>query len=268
MFTPLFVVGSGRCGTTFLREILAAHSEIGITNESHAADFLVFASQLAGVSDVERRDFHMETPFSMRGIVGPDYAAPFADVFRSFVPSIFQAFHERLFPGRELRYVGDKMPDPAAVLAWKAAFPETRVVLMIRDPRDYVASARSYARRRDIATAYPHLDVSVEAHAIHWRNVYEGASSVPPPVDIHRYEQLIKDPASVAASVLSSLGLAIEVGCLSVCQGSAGFESHGTSRGVQESVGRWRTDLSSEDLDVVRKTCGSVASRYGYDLAD
>lgn len=266
MATPLFLVGSGRCGTTHLHEALSSHSQVGMTNESHVADFLVFASQLAALGDHEHKRFHIETAFTMRGILGPAYAATFAKVLEESLRGIFEAFHEAAFPDKSLRYIGDKMPDPAAVLAWRATFPETRVILMVRDPRDYVASAQSYARKSHIRANYPHLSVSIEDHATHWRNVYAGALAVMPPAAAIRYERWIREPLVVLTETLAELGLAFEASCERAVSQSVGFSSHGTSRSVLESVGRWRADLAPEECEIVRRICGEVAVAYGYSL--
>lgn len=263
---PLFLVGSGRCGTTLLRQALAAHSEIGLTNESHVADFLVFISRLAEVPDDESKDFHIEIPFKLRGILGREYAAAFAQLMRDERMRLFRAFHERWFPGRRLRYIGDKMPDPAAALAWLQAYPETRVLLLVRDPRDYVASARSYAGRADIRAAYPHLSVPVAAMATHWRNVYQGATAVVDPEHALRYERLVADPAAVVRDALASLGLALEPACVDPENLGASFHGHATAGDARSSVGRWRKELDSEDLAAIREVCGATAERYGYDL--
>lgn len=266
--TPLFLVGSGRCGTTLLRQALAAHSEIGLTNESHVADFLVFMSMLAGVPDDERREFHIEIPFTLRGIVGREFTTAFAQLLRDERLRLFHGFYARWFPSRRLRYVGDKMPDPAAALAWLQAYPATRTLLLIRDPRDYVASARSYARRDDMRATYPHLDVPVEAMATHWRNIYHGALEVAPPQNAIRYERLVADASAVICETLAELGLAVEPACLAAATLDVSFAAHATSPSASTSVGRWRRDLDAGQLDMIRAICSEVAATYGYDLGD
>lgn len=266
--TPLFLVGSGRCGTTLLRQALAAHSAIGLTNESHVADFLVFMSRLAGVPDDERRDFHIEIPFTLRGIIGREFTTVFENLLHDERLRLFHGFYTRWFPGRRLRYVGDKMPDPAAALAWLKAYPATRTLLLVRDPRDYVASARSYAQRADMRAAYPHLDVPTEAMATHWRNIYLGALDVTSPEHAIRYEQLVTDAATVIRETLAALELNVEPACLAAANLDASFAGHATSPNARASVGRWRRDLDAHQLDVVRSLCGEVAARYGYDIGD
>lgn len=264
--TPLFLVGSGRCGTTLLCQALAAHSQIGLTNESHIADFLVFMAKLAGVPDDERCDFHIEIPFTLRGVVGREFTHVFARLMHDERLRLFHGFYARWFPGRRLRYVGDKMPDPTAALSWLQAYPATKTLLLVRDPRDYVASARSYARRDDMRAAYPHLDVSIETMATHWRNVYRGALEVALPECAIRYERLVADAAVVIRETLAALGLAVEPACVAAATLDASFAGHATSQDVRASVGRWRRDLDDSQLDIVRAVCGEVAVRYGYDL--
>ena len=179
---------------------------------------------------------------------------------------LFQGFYARWFPGRRLRYIGDKMPDPAAALAWLRAYPATQALLLVRDPRDYVASARSYARRADIRAAYPHLEVPVDAMATHWRNVYRGALDVASPERAIRYERLAADAPTVIREALAALGLAIEPACLAAATLDASFAGHATTPSVAASVGRWRRDLDAGETGVIRAICGDVAARYGYDL--
>ena len=44
---PLFILGSGRCGSTLLHTMLIGHSKIVLTNEARLVNVLHFCSQLA-----------------------------------------------------------------------------------------------------------------------------------------------------------------------------------------------------------------------------
>ena len=262
--SPLFLVGAGRCGTTLLFQALAAHPRIGLTNEAHVADFLCFASRVAGVPDDERADFEHEEPVRLRGIVTREFTQRFSSVFSDHAPRMFAEFYERTFPEKDLRWFGDKMPNPSVARAVQESVPGTRILTLVRDPWDYVCSARSYARRPDIARAYPHLDVSTRFHAEHWRNVYQVALAREGPAGPIRYEELVRDPAAVVRRTLSSLGLDEHPACLDALRDDELFRRQATSPTPEASVGRASRDLQSVDAQVVEDVCGDLPAIFGY----
>ena len=153
------------------------------------------------------------------------------------------------------------------------AYPEARVVHIVRDGRDVASSLldkpwlRAEQAQADDAGvpygAYPRFWVEPERRhefeaasdarraAWVWRSYLRAARSAESAVEV-RYEDLSSDPASVARELAGHLGVPIEP--LVRALGRA----HATS------VGRYRSDLSAEQLADVEAEAGSLLRELGY----
>ena len=49
MASPFFIVGSGRCGATWMYFVLREHPEIAMTNEGRVLDYVYFCHELVRV---------------------------------------------------------------------------------------------------------------------------------------------------------------------------------------------------------------------------
>ena len=261
---PLFLLGSGRCGSTRLYEILREHPEVGLTNEARVIDFLRFTSELAGVAVDEVRELHLEERHRLRGVVRPDYTDLFQSVVTDHAPAILQDFYRRSFPGRALRYFGDKLPTAEAAAAAVQAMPETRLVAVIRDPRDYVCSVRAYVAQPAIRERHPYLECSLEESCLHWRNVYDGIARSLTGTYLLRYEDLVAEPRATIEGVLEHLELDLTPGVESALAGQGDFERHGTSLSPGSSVGRYREELTAAEQETVERLCRERMDLHGY----
>ena len=70
-----------------------------------------------------------------------------------------------------------------------------------------------------------------------------------------RYEQLVADPAAAAAPVAAALGV------------DAGSVTEAFARAHDSSAGRWRRDLSPEQLADVEREAGAQLVALGYALS-
>ncbi len=85
-----------------------------------------------------------------------------------------------------------------------------------------------------------------------WRRYVTAASAVPGRTAVVHYEQLVSDPAAAAAAVAERLGAEPRLV-------TAVFaEAHGTS------AGRWRRDLTPEQLADVEREAGDALAALGY----
>lgn len=162
----------------------------------------------------------------------------------------------------------------AAVLP--IAYPDARVVHIIRDGRDVVCSLLEkpwlrpqQARVDDAGIAYgsyarfwvepdrrEEFERVGDARRAAWawrRYVIAARRADPAPLEL-RYEQLAADPASVAHALASHLDVPEDA--LATALGRA----HGTS------VGRYRDDLSTEQLGDVIAEAGDLLRELGYTL--
>lgn len=142
---PIFIVGPGRSGTTLLRSLLSAHSQMMITPETH---FMKQAEEDGGLDNGVPTDFETfwskytdSIRFADLG-VDADRCLDLVDeqgerTFRNVFAALLAAYGERT--GK--RRVGEKTPGHVYfipyLLAW---FPEARMVIMQRDPRAIIAS--------------------------------------------------------------------------------------------------------------------------------
>ena len=176
---------------------------------------------------------------------------------------------------RSLRGV-EQTPETGFVLAAALrAFPSATAVHVVRDGRDVVCSLleRGWlsARRSDESDdanlsygVHPRFWVEPErreefVHASDarraawaWRRYVTAARAAPERTVELRYEELVSDPGDATEPVAHALGVGVE-------QLSDAFSEAHTG-----SVGRWRRDLTAEQLDDGEAEAGPLLAELGY----
>ncbi len=172
----------------------------------------------------------------------------------------------------------EQTPETSFVLgAALHAYPEAIAVHVIRDGRDvatsllergWLSASRSGADDARLAYgSHPRFWVEPERRdefvsvsdatraAWAWRRYVTAASSAPERTVELRYEQLVADPAAAAAPIADAVGVDAEL----VAQRLA--EVH------DRSAGRWRHDLTAEQLADVEREAGATLVSLGYPIA-
>ncbi len=175
---------------------------------------------------------------------------------------------------RHLRAV-EQSPETAFVLpAVLRAYPRAAVVHMVRDPRDVAASLlqKGWLRagrpgRDDVGEPYGHhprfwveperaieFDAAGEARRAGWawRRYVSAARATPANTVEIRYEELAKDPER------ASEPLAAHIGADPLLLARALREMHG------ESVGRWRRNLTPQQIDEIEAEAGGLMQELDY----
>jgi hypothetical protein len=183
----------------------------------------------------------------------------------------------RLGLARGLRGV-EQTPETSFVLAAALrAYPEAVAVHVMRDGRDVVTSllergwlSAERSGEDDARLPFgPHPRFWVEPGreeefarvsdatrgAWAWRRYVTAAAAVPERTVEVRYEELVADPAAAAAPVAEKLGVASQLVA----------EAFGKVH--DRSAGRWRRDLTPDQLADVEREAGDVLFALGYGLA-
>jgi hypothetical protein len=160
------------------------------------------------------------------------------------------------------------------VRAIPLAYPEARIVHLVRDGRDVACSLlekpwlrREQAKTDDAGVAYgsyarfwvesdrrEEFEATSDARraAWVWRRYVTAARSIDVPLLEIRYERMTEDPPAVAKEVGSFLGLPFEPLIAALSGAHA------------DSVGRYRADLSEEQLADVLDEAGDLLRELGY----
>ena len=155
-------------------------------------------------------------------------------------------------------------------------FPGMKFVHVIRDPRDTICSLLKFGapgkpggwpigckeNLNSINCAFPELGayedrIDFELSIGYWRDMLHAARKVAEsvPADSYlevRYEDLILQPESTLERLMAFLGEAMDLGLLN-------FDFK------QSSVGRWKKDLSMDQLRVVNQLIGDAIEKEGYE---
>lgn len=159
--------------------------------------------------------------------------------------------------------------------------PESRVVNVIRDPRDVAISAWSHRRRIGEAAAGDPERVSdwfLTDTAGHWRTQLElaDAARAQAPDRTHdiRYEDLIDDFETAVAALLGFFDVARDPTLIEALRAQTSFAALAGRRPgtVDETsyfrkgvAGDWRTVLSPDQVALVSGLCGDHLAAHGYD---
>jgi hypothetical protein len=154
-------------------------------------------------------------------------------------------------------------------------WPDGREILLVRDFRDWVCSIVGYNTKRgmklwlrdqtdDDVEWFGQLRGSAERLLQAWRERGQQAHLV-------RYEDLVTHPDSTLTAICSYLGVDGSAETIAKTLASAqgtvpeAQKAHTTSSSVADSVGRWRTDLTAEQLAACAEAFDDILVEFGYE---
>ena len=233
---PLFLIGAPRSGTTILSNLLNAHAEVLLTNET--AVFL----QLDAVIEKRGLCARAGVPF------GRAYRDLWAGNLRERSKRLIESYYERIAAHESrgnIKYWGEKHPHLYTCLHYVSElYPDAIYIYAVRDPRDV---ACSMAQMNGVAVGR-----AVE-NCLRFIDSYESfvASLAPGRVKVVRYENLVADYESVLSDTLRVLGLNLDEASKEYLRLHANRDAHTPGqyprRDVdfsKRSVERWTRDGS------------------------
>lgn len=266
--SAVVVLGVSRSGTTLLKAMLDAHSQLAIPTESY------FVPQLwhrhgarphrdRFVDDLRRLERLREwgvDPEKVRARL------PERPTFAEAIQSIYRLYAE----ARRKPRFGDKTPLYMQHLdVLERAFPGARYVHIVRDGRDAALSLLAMTRRPRFNLTRPR---GVGDFACAWRREVRAAQRfgrAHPYLEL-RYEDLVREPEAKLREVCSFLGLVYEPSMLEYHrrEDPALYADH--PRLAQPPVRdarSWRRELAPADAELFEAIAGGLLSELGYERA-
>jgi hypothetical protein len=296
---PLVVTSLGRSGSTWVIKLLSGHPEIAAyppyVNEirvvAYWTEILLALGSPASyresvaslieddhwwIGQPDRLDDYYEQ--DVRSWLGREQVGALMDFCRGRI----EAFYDRFVPangvGPPRFFVEKRLPSPRCqIFALRRMFPGTREVFLVRDFRDMLASMLAYNAKRghpyfgrgivssDEEFVREHLGEGVKALAQAWLERADSGFLL-------RYEDLVMRPREVLGRLLRFLGLEenderIDELLLKVDRDRSSVElAHRTTESAEQSVGRWRKELSPALVTACEEMFGDTLRLFGYSV--
>lgn len=198
--SPFFIVGCTRSGTTLTSRILDSHTRLAVYHESHfyhllKTDFHRYGDLkqpgnlrrfVTDVLEVVRRQRKMPVPSEndfLDALIAPTFEGVLATVLHLY------ACHHGKARG------GDKTPGHHAYLQdITEKLPDSRVIFILRDPRDAVVAIREK------------FGISLKGATALWNAAYVSYSKFAHRVHLVRYEELVQRPTESVEAMCAYLG--------------------------------------------------------------
>lgn len=286
----LFIVGNSRSGTTMLGRVFGQHSACYTFGELHFFENQVDARTIRErcLWSRERLGRLLERLFTTarKGFFESVSSGEFSDeVARVLGPAEQDdpiAVYER-FLQYETTRMGKVVPCEQTprylffVGEILSAFPEAKVVNMIRDPRDVLLSQKHKWRRRmlgarniPVAEAlrawtnyHPYMIARLWLAAVRTADCYTDH----PRFKSVRFEDLLANPQRVVRDLCEFADLPFEEGMLAVPQvGSSTGMDRPDRLGIEGGrAGAWRKGgLSTTEIDICQRVAGAAMREHGY----
>ncbi len=264
----------GRVGSTLLMELLGTSQAVAFDRVyPFENSYLTYFSRLVdqGIELGPAGSPMANVVFGV-GAVGPLPFAPVTINPASFVNrslgALWASFCEELRahnPDRSIDFYAEKYWGDATLLLKAGLTPV--VIDLVRDPRDVVASIRAYNTktgkqlfgRSNAADDSQHLRRLVAGMAFRLR---EMVAPMPVTKLVVHYEQLITNLAGEARRIGDALGVRLDPDSLDGARPET--TRHITSASVEMSVGRWRSDLSTSEVDFIDRRLAVGMRAFGY----
>ena len=275
---PVFIVGSPRSGTTLVQSIVSASRDLAIAPEN---DFLMrFLGEFSrrDVSDPATLDAFVSSLFALKATTywKVERDALLDDLRRAApasYPELVRRTYEHFARHQGACRWGAKVPYFALHLDVLAAmFPDVRVIHVVRDGRDVLASMRERARHG--ATHFP---VDARFAALRWKQMVLAGSRGARQLGARqylelRYEDLITDPDAGVGQLERFIGCTIPGAAEAHYRHAienAVVHSDQIERYLRPgittaSMARWQHDLGERDIQWFEAIAADMLRAKGY----
>ncbi len=289
----IFVVGNSRSGTTMLGRVLGKHTDVFTFGEIH------FFEQMASAQDVaERPDWDEDRAIALLerlitserdgffeavtpGKYDKDARALIDEAGTRDPVALYQTYLEA-----ETRLNGKTVPceqTPRYLFFTReilAAFPQARVVNLVRDPRDVLLSQKNKWKRRKLGASNIPRREALRA----WSNYHPAvisklwASAVnaglalrdEPRVLTLKFEDLVADPAARTQEICAHVGLTYEPEMIEVPQvGSSTGADRANEKGISANqAGSWtRGGINKAEVALCEMIAARPMKAFGYEMS-
>jgi len=261
---PLFIVGAPRSGTTFLHQVVNAHTQVMISDELRVVSWLVQEAKKLGEGFEKHGNPY---PFNH----GKDFAAYLmgnaGTLIRPFYLKLAEGFPDK----RDIKYWGDKYPHYDEIIdVMGSVFPRARYIFIHRDLRDVICSVKK-GHGWDIRRSAEYVTV-IYARYIRKLGELNDRKVLGPEAVFHvGYERFADRTWEYATQIFRWLNVEIDPTMETVVTDIRATQSHsarkvgsGSTQKVKfdrnKSLGRWRNDLSDDEIaqmNAVLETIGN-----------
>ena len=293
----IFITGASRSGTTLMSFILRRHSRIFGLREMHYFGETWDPRESRGAPDLDERALiaaaariyaRQEYGILSHRAPGKAHLQRAHALLRSLPRSARRPGEIFAAAVRDLsREAGKEIPceqTPRNIFYAEAllqAYPNARIVHMMRDPRAVMASQKRRWRRRSLSAGvdeYPRyhtLREWINYHPYTAMNLWVRASreaqrlaATHPRFSIARFEGLLNDPEQTVRRVCHALEIGFEPQMLDVEQINSSHQSSvgGARKGIhRDAMHTWKNTLSRGELVIAERLCHDIMIEQGYE---
>jgi Sulfotransferase family len=298
-WAPVFVVGVSRSGTNLLRAIFNKHSEIWVPSETHYFDDLRprlgdgAKGRLSKRAQEEVERYFLALGHRPYGWGGdPAESAISQEELRALAAergATGDAYFWSFCTIRARQHGKSRWAEKTPRHVYRiddifSAFPDAKIVCLIRDPRAVAASYRDWhlAKKRNADPNRLQRSADVERArrsynivlmSLLWRGVVHNSYAAlrkhgMDRVRVVRFESLVLRPAETLRELCQWLGIGYESEMMDVqlVNSSYSAASEHPSGISTDAVDRWRSKLSPVEVAVIQRCCRGFMDELQYEM--
>jgi hypothetical protein len=262
---PVFIIGSPRSGTTFLRNVLNRHPSLAICDETRFfADIYRRRYLFGSLENIKNRqrlvDEYLSTARVRRFGVDTRGLKEKLLCQATSYPALFTGILEYYTESQGKKRSGEKTPHHAfyagTLCQW---YPGAAIIHMVRDPRDVVASLQrvQWAPKSIVSNACLWLLFNRAARRL---------QAIPGYLLVH-YEALVTHPEQELARICAHIEESCDPSILlkaAPVPGPYSWPRGAAGPLTRERLNKWREQLTASEASLVEWITGRDMPMYGY----
>lgn len=263
-----FILGSGRNGSTLLASILNSHKSLFIPPEQFVLPYAImkrylfffwsfdkWSNNVFSTLNKKNQTLNWDINFEINSLKSKNIFSLFDSIIRKYAKQ----------KNKQILIWGDKTPLNTHFIPFiYPEFSDSKYIFLVRDPRDVVLSYKKLTKHKAVNTKYAIWK---------WKDSINQLRFLQCKTDVLvvKYEHLVNSSNDEVNRILEFIGLMKNENLVNL-KNNAESMGVGTKYHHQnlnkpisnKSVGKWKEELSKEDIDLIEEECGFLMKDFKY----